>query len=341
MAIQFSPEEILETIRMVQMENLDIRTITIGISLRNCADPSLEAAARNLREDLPLGRTARRRRRRDRARVRHSDHQQARLRDADRARRGSVGERRLRAVRRIPRARGRRRRHQLPRRLLGARAQGTTPGDDALIASIPERSRAPSASARRSTSRRHAPASTWTPWRAWAKSSSRLRSARPIATASAARSSSCSATPSRTTRSWPARSTASASPTASSTSASAAPASSRTRSKPSRTPTWRTRERHQAHGVQDHAHGRARGPRGIGEARRAVRHRRSVARADAGARRQRRARAASDGLERVGTHGSTAALALLNDAVKKGGAMASSHVGGLRARSFPCPRTPA
>jgi uncharacterized protein (UPF0210 family) len=36
----------------------------------------------------------------------------------------------------------------------------------------------------------------------------------------------------------------------------------------------------------------------------------------------------SMGLERVGTHGSTAALALLNDAVKKGGAMASSYVGG-------------
>ena len=35
------------------------------------------------------------------------------------------------------------------------------------------------------------------------------------------------------------------------------------------------------------------------------------------------------GLERIGTHGSTAALALLNDAVKKGGAMASSYVGGL------------
>ena len=35
------------------------------------------------------------------------------------------------------------------------------------------------------------------------------------------------------------------------------------------------------------------------------------------------------GLERCGTHGTTAALALLNDAVKKGGVMASSHVGGL------------
>lgn len=41
------------------------------------------------------------------------------------------------------------------------------------------------------------------------------------------------------------------------------------------------------------------------------------------------------GLERVGAHGSTAALALLNDAVKKGGAMASSHVGGLSGAFIP------
>jgi uncharacterized protein (UPF0210 family) len=40
------------------------------------------------------------------------------------------------------------------------------------------------------------------------------------------------------------------------------------------------------------------------------------------------------GLDSVGTHGSTAALALLNDAVKKGGAMASSHVGGLSGALF-------
>ena len=52
MAIQFSPEEILETIRMVQMENLDIRTITMGISLRNCADASLEGAAKKSYEKI-------------------------------------------------------------------------------------------------------------------------------------------------------------------------------------------------------------------------------------------------------------------------------------------------
>lgn len=41
------------------------------------------------------------------------------------------------------------------------------------------------------------------------------------------------------------------------------------------------------------------------------------------------------GLEKCGTHGTTAALALLNDAVKKGGTMASSYVGGLSGAFIP------
>ena len=41
------------------------------------------------------------------------------------------------------------------------------------------------------------------------------------------------------------------------------------------------------------------------------------------------------GLERCGAPGTTAALALLNDAVKKGGLMASSHVGGLSGAFIP------
>ena len=41
------------------------------------------------------------------------------------------------------------------------------------------------------------------------------------------------------------------------------------------------------------------------------------------------------GLEAVGTHGTTAALALLNDAVKKGGVMALNHVGGLSGAFIP------
>ena len=41
------------------------------------------------------------------------------------------------------------------------------------------------------------------------------------------------------------------------------------------------------------------------------------------------------GLEKCGTHGTTAALAMLNDAVKKGGVMASSSVGGLSGAFIP------
>lgn len=41
------------------------------------------------------------------------------------------------------------------------------------------------------------------------------------------------------------------------------------------------------------------------------------------------------GLAQCGAHGTTAALALLNDAVKKGGVMASSHVGGLSGAFIP------
>lgn len=43
----------------------------------------------------------------------------------------------------------------------------------------------------------------------------------------------------------------------------------------------------------------------------------------------------SMGLEKCGCHGTTAALAMLNDAVKKGGVMASSHVGGLSGAFIP------
>ena len=45
-SFRFDPEEILETVKMVQMENLDIRTITLGVSLRDCGHPSLREAAR-------------------------------------------------------------------------------------------------------------------------------------------------------------------------------------------------------------------------------------------------------------------------------------------------------
>ncbi len=39
----FTDKEILETVRMVELETLDIRTTTLGISLLDCADPDLES----------------------------------------------------------------------------------------------------------------------------------------------------------------------------------------------------------------------------------------------------------------------------------------------------------
>lgn len=52
MPIPYTPEEILETIRMVELENLDIRTITMGISLRDCAGPDIEKVCDKVYEKI-------------------------------------------------------------------------------------------------------------------------------------------------------------------------------------------------------------------------------------------------------------------------------------------------
>lgn len=44
--------DILETIRMIQDENLDIRTITMGISLLDCCDSDIDASCRKLYEKI-------------------------------------------------------------------------------------------------------------------------------------------------------------------------------------------------------------------------------------------------------------------------------------------------
>ncbi len=44
----FTDREILETVRMVELETLDIRTTTLGISLFDCADPDLESTAEKI-----------------------------------------------------------------------------------------------------------------------------------------------------------------------------------------------------------------------------------------------------------------------------------------------------
>lgn len=48
MPFTYSPQEVLETIRMVEAENLDIRTITMGISLRDCGDVEIRAVAEKI-----------------------------------------------------------------------------------------------------------------------------------------------------------------------------------------------------------------------------------------------------------------------------------------------------
>ncbi|MDD5122927.1 MAG: PFL family protein, partial [Dehalococcoidales bacterium] len=47
-----SPREIFETINMISNENLDVRTITLGISLRDCSDPDMDAMSRKVYEKI-------------------------------------------------------------------------------------------------------------------------------------------------------------------------------------------------------------------------------------------------------------------------------------------------
>jgi uncharacterized protein (UPF0210 family) len=48
----YSKEEILETIKMVSLEHLDIRTVTLGISLLDCIDPDPEKGIGKVREKI-------------------------------------------------------------------------------------------------------------------------------------------------------------------------------------------------------------------------------------------------------------------------------------------------
>lgn len=47
-----NPFEIMETIDMIDKENLDIRTITMGISLKNCADPDIDSACEKIYQKI-------------------------------------------------------------------------------------------------------------------------------------------------------------------------------------------------------------------------------------------------------------------------------------------------
>ena len=45
-------KDIMETITMIQEENLDIRTITMGMSLLDCADPDIDRAAEKVYDKI-------------------------------------------------------------------------------------------------------------------------------------------------------------------------------------------------------------------------------------------------------------------------------------------------
>ena len=220
MPMQFSAQEIIETIRMVQMENLDIRTITMGISLRDCAHPDLAAVADRVYDKIcrlasrlvPVGEEIERDYGIPIINTRISVTPIAMV--AESAGGGDyvlVAQAMDRAAR------------EVGVNFIGGFSalvhKGTTSGDDALLASIPEALAATERVCASVNVARRGRASTWTPWPGSAGSSATPPCAPPTATASAAPSSWCSATRWTTTPSWPARSTASASPSASSTSA--------------------------------------------------------------------------------------------------------------------------
>jgi uncharacterized protein (UPF0210 family) len=50
--MEYTQAEIIQTLRMTEMEHLDIRTVTLGLSLRDCATDSLERTAEKAREKI-------------------------------------------------------------------------------------------------------------------------------------------------------------------------------------------------------------------------------------------------------------------------------------------------
>src|SRR5260370_33289051 len=50
--MEYSQAEILQTVRMTEMEHLDIRTVTLGLSLLDCATFSIEDTAALVREKV-------------------------------------------------------------------------------------------------------------------------------------------------------------------------------------------------------------------------------------------------------------------------------------------------
>jgi hypothetical protein len=54
MDLMININEVIETNKMIEQENLDVRTITLGISLLDCADPNLEELNRKIYEKITV-----------------------------------------------------------------------------------------------------------------------------------------------------------------------------------------------------------------------------------------------------------------------------------------------
>src|SRR5437773_7246733 len=50
--MEYTQTEILETVRMTEMEHLDIRTVTLGLSLRDCAANTITETSERVREKI-------------------------------------------------------------------------------------------------------------------------------------------------------------------------------------------------------------------------------------------------------------------------------------------------
>lgn len=50
--MEYTQAEILQTVRMTEMEHLDIRTVTLGLSLRDCATDSIDSTSEKVREKI-------------------------------------------------------------------------------------------------------------------------------------------------------------------------------------------------------------------------------------------------------------------------------------------------
>src|SRR5881394_80222 len=50
--MEYTQAEILQTVRMTEMEHLDIRTVTLGLSLRDCVSDTIATTAERVREKI-------------------------------------------------------------------------------------------------------------------------------------------------------------------------------------------------------------------------------------------------------------------------------------------------